>query len=298
MNLVTISTVLGLGVLAACGRAPDEALVSSYGDPAPAAASPSEARAGAPAPESAASKATDVSPPVAPVVAAAEPELEDEKPESGALAFSPTRPDADPAEKPNAQVASLPKQDEADVPEPGAEEAAVPPTQDEEPASEPGDEKIAALPKADEDPEPASESRTQVITAPPKQDEEPSSESGDGEIAALPKQDADPEAAVEPATEEVAALPKAETQDLEQAFGIQLAAYRQVSGAEGVWNELLRAHPDLLAGFSKTIRRADLGATRGVVHQLRIGPFDGEAEARALCETLKKRGSDCFIVAP
>ncbi len=54
----------------------------------------------------------------------------------------------------------------------------------------------------------------------------------------------------------------------------------------------------LAAELSNTIRRADLGATRGVVHQLRVGPFADQSEARALCETLKKRGTDCFVVAP
>ena len=146
---------------------------------------------------------------------------------------------------------------------------------------------------------PAPEAETAQVAALPKQAAEPASE----DVAALPKKDEEPasedaEAPAEPASEEVAALPKAEAQDPGRSYGVQLAAYRHASGAVAVWIGLLRAHPDLLAELSNTIRRADLGATRGVVHQLRVGPFAGEAEARTLCETLKKRGTDCFVVAP
>lgn len=144
----------------------------------------------------------------------------------------------------------------------------------------------------------APEAETAQVAALPKQ-AEPATE----DVAALPKQDEEPasedaEAPAEPASEDVAALPKAEAQDPARSYGVQLAAYRHASGAVAVWIGLLRAHPDLLAELSNTIRRADLGATRGVVHQLRVGPFADAAEARALCETLKKRGSDCFVVAP
>lgn len=145
------------------------------------------------------------------------------------------------------------------------------------PAPEAENAQVAALPKQ-------AAPATEDVAALSKQDEEPASE--------------DAGAPAEPASEEVAALPKAEAQDPGRSYGVQLAAYRHASGAVAVWIGLLRAHPDLLAELSNTIRRADLGATRGVVHQLRVGPFADEAEARALCETLKKRGSDCFVVAP
>lgn len=190
-------------------------------------------------------------------------ELEDEKPGPGALAFSPAQEGG----------------------EATPEDVSVPEDQDAQ---------VASLPKPDE--EPAAEETASL----PKQDAEPAAE----ETAALPQQDAEP-AAEDTGTpaESAARTPEQPVvQPAAQApgppYGVQLAAYRQASGAEAVWNGLLRAHPDLFAELSKTIRRADLGATRGVVHQLRVGPFAGEAEARAFCDTLKKRGTDCFIVAP
>ncbi|MCH8113179.1 MAG: SPOR domain-containing protein [Proteobacteria bacterium] len=255
MNLARLSAVIAFGALAACGRAPDEALVASYGDgvlppvsqPAPSTDEPAQESASAAIAEARAAAASAVT--------------DKEKPAPGALAFSPAQDGgeaaatdvADPKDQ-NSQVAALPKQ------------------------AEPDSKDIAAL---------------------PKQDAEPATE----DVAALPEQDAEP-APMEPASEDVAARtpeqpvapPAAQTPG--QSYGVQLAAYRQASGAETVWNGLLRAHPDLLAELSKTIRRADLGATRGVVHQLRVGPFADEAAARTLCETLKKRGTDCFVVAP
>lgn len=241
MNLARLSAVIAFGALAACGRAPDEALVASYGDevlppvsqPAPSTDEPAQESASAAIAEARAAAASAVT--------------DKEKPAPGALAFSPAQDGgeaaatdvADPKDQ-NTQVAALPKQ------------------------AEPDSKDIAALPKQD------AESATEDTEVPAES------------AARTPEQPVAPPAAQTPG----------------QSYGVQLAAYRQASGAETVWNGLLRAHPDLLAELSKTIRRADLGATRGVVHQLRVGPFADEAAARTLCETLKKRGTDCFVVAP
>ncbi len=122
------------------------------------------------------------------------------------------------------------------------------------------------------------------------------------QIAALPKQAAEPAVGGTEPPAEAALRPSVQppvqpsAQPRVQPYRVQLAAYREPSGAEAAWERLLRAYPDLLTGQSRTVRRADLGATRGVVHQLRVGPFSGEAKALAFCETLKKRGADCFVV--
>ena len=241
MNLARLSAIIAFGALAACGRAPDEALVASYGDgvlppvsqPAPSTDEPAQESASAAIAEARAAAASAVT--------------DKEKPAPGALAFSPAQDGgeaaatdvADPKDQ-NTQITALPKQ------------------------AEPDSKDIAALPKQD------AESATEDTEVPAES------------AARTPEQPVAPPAAQTPG----------------QSYGVQLAAYRQASGAETVWNGLLRAHPDLLAELSKTIRRADLGATRGVVHQLRVGPFADEAAARTLCETLKKRGTDCFVVAP
>lgn len=237
MKLATISAVIGLGVLAACGDPPVETQVASYGDTAAPAQSQPAARSEEPAQDSASAAIAEAR------AAAASAQAKEEKPGAGALAFSPaqesdeTATDTSRPEDQDAQVAALPKQ----VQEPATEESV---TLSEQPA------------------EPAAEETEAPV-----------------EIAARPPQ--------EPAA-----------QPLERPYGVQLAAYRQPSGAVAAWIRLLRVHPDLLEELSNTIRRADLGATRGVVHQLRVGPFVGEAQARALCETLKTRGADCFVVTP
>ncbi len=150
---------------------------------------------------------------------------------------------------------------------------------------------LAFSPAPDDDPNPpaqgpSADDENDQIAALPKQ------------AAALPKQAADPGVdGTKPAAEAALRPPvQPSGQPRVQPYRVQLAAYRQPSGAEAAWDRLLQAYPDLLTGQSRTVRRADLGATRGVVHQLRVGPFAGEAEARAFCETLKKRGADCFVV--
>ena len=173
-----------------------------------------------------------------------------------------------------ARAAAAAERAESEAPGPGAL-AFSPAPEDEEAADATAPEEenaqVAAVPREDA----AANEAPVVLTKPPS---EPAPE----DTAALPEQPAE-----QPATP-----PEA------QPYRVQLAAYRQPAGAEGAWDVLLRAYPDLLTGLTKTIRRADLGPTIGVLHQLRVGPFVGEAQARNLCQTLKFRGADCFIVTP
>ena len=303
MKFATISAVFALGAVAACAGVPAETRVTSYGDAVPSTASQPATSTDDPAQKSAA----DV---IAEAWAAAVRAETEEKPVPGDLAFSPT-PQVSAEDEPNTQVASLPRQD----PEPATEAPVNLLKQEPEPATE------APVTLLKQEPEPATEAPVNLLEQDPepeapvtllKQDPEPEAP------AATPRQDAEPDAEapvnflkpiVEPAAEVTGTptqsaartpeqtVPKPAARAAGRSYHVQLAAYRKPAGAEANWNVLSAAYPDLFADLSKTIRRADLGATRGIVHQLRVGPFAGEAEARALCETLKKRGADCFVVA-
>ncbi|MFQ5785749.1 MAG: SPOR domain-containing protein [Alphaproteobacteria bacterium] len=90
-------------------------------------------------------------------------------------------------------------------------------------------------------------------------------------------------------------LAQAETPGPTTIYQVQLAAYRSAAGARAAWRRLVRAHAGLLAGVEPSIRRADLGPEKGVVFQLRVGPFEDVVSARDLCRKLKARGADCFV---
>lgn len=79
---------------------------------------------------------------------------------------------------------------------------------------------------------------------------------------------------------------------------VQLAAFRESADADKAWRQLAKQHGDLLSDFTARVERADLGADLGVFYRLRVGPFGGEAAAKALCDALKSRNLDCLVVRP
>lgn len=272
MKFAMISAVFGLFALAACAGASEETLVASYGDGLAPVFSQPAASTDDPAQKTAAQI-------IAEARAAAGRAPAEEKPGPGDLAFSPA-PQAGGADESNTQVASLPRR----VSKP-ANEA---PLNLLKPDAEAATEAPLNLLKPDAEPP----------VATPGQDAEPAAEApmnflkpiveAAAEVTEKPRQSA--ALTLEPTA------PQPPVRAAEQSYQVQLAAYRKPAGAEAAWSVLSSAYPDLFAGLSKTVRRADLGATRGVVHQLRVGSFSDEAKARALCETLKERGADCFTV--
>jgi len=77
-------------------------------------------------------------------------------------------------------------------------------------------------------------------------------------------------------------------------FVIQIAAFRdQVQAAAG-FARLRTAYPDLVAGLTPDVERADLG-DRGIYFRLRLGAFQTRDAATALCTRLKGRGQDCIV---
>ncbi len=81
-------------------------------------------------------------------------------------------------------------------------------------------------------------------------------------------------------------------------YRVQLAAVRSPERAKQEWARLTKKHSDLLAGFSLTVVKADLGPKKGIFYRLRAGPVRSEEAARKLCGLLAKRKVGCLIVRP
>ena len=81
-------------------------------------------------------------------------------------------------------------------------------------------------------------------------------------------------------------------------YMVQLASFRSIDDADKAWRKAVKKNGDLLSAHSAQVVRADLGGDQGVYFRLRIGPFAGGGEAKLLCERLKARNVDCFVVRP
>jgi cell division protein FtsN len=81
----------------------------------------------------------------------------------------------------------------------------------------------------------------------------------------------------------------------EGAYLIQIASYRDRPSAEEAWKKLIAKHADLVSSFSPDYQSAQI-ADKGTYHRLRVGPFDSQEDARALCSALKARGQACLVV--
>jgi cell division protein FtsN len=79
------------------------------------------------------------------------------------------------------------------------------------------------------------------------------------------------------------------------AYLIQIASYRDRLSAEEAWTKLIAKHADLVSSLSPNYQSAEV-ANRGTYYRLRVGPFDSQEDARALCSALKARRQDCLVV--
>lgn len=79
-----------------------------------------------------------------------------------------------------------------------------------------------------------------------------------------------------------------------ETYMIQLASFKSKARAEAAWTALQRKQPDLLAGLSAHIQRADLGE-RGIFYRLRTGPFPNRATAQDMCWQLRPVHQDCLV---
>lgn len=77
-------------------------------------------------------------------------------------------------------------------------------------------------------------------------------------------------------------------------YVVQIAAFRDLRQAEGEFDKLLAAHPELMGGLVRDVQRADLGQ-QGIYYRLRVGWFETSGAAKSLCDRLKAKGQDCIV---
>jgi hypothetical protein len=74
---------------------------------------------------------------------------------------------------------------------------------------------------------------------------------------------------------------------------IQLAADPSEDTVRRMWQRISQANQDILHDRTLSVQTTTSGGTR--FYRLRVGPFEGVSEARALCQALKARGQDCIV---
>jgi cell division septation protein DedD len=83
------------------------------------------------------------------------------------------------------------------------------------------------------------------------------------------------------------------------AFAVQLASLASEAEASQIGDILKSKHPDLLGRFDLLVRRADLGAEKGVWYRVLAGPFAARDAATQLCSRLRAapNRADCLVVS-
>ena len=80
-------------------------------------------------------------------------------------------------------------------------------------------------------------------------------------------------------------------------YRVHLTSIRNPDGAAAEWMRLKGLYKDLLGGLELRLKRADLGAGRGVWYRVQGGPLSKRA-ARARCAQFKARNVWCRVVPP
>ncbi len=80
-------------------------------------------------------------------------------------------------------------------------------------------------------------------------------------------------------------------------YRVHLTSIRNPDDAEAEWARLQRLYKDLLGGLDLRLKRADLGAGRGIWYRVHGGPLSKRA-ARARCAQFKALNVWCRVVPP
>ena len=83
-----------------------------------------------------------------------------------------------------------------------------------------------------------------------------------------------------------------------RGYRVQLGAFRTAEDASRGWREAIATAGGLLDPFDHYVMRIDLGEGKGIFHRLLAGPLPSRASADSLCNQLKTKKVDCFIVSP
>lgn len=95
-----------------------------------------------------------------------------------------------------------------------------------------------------------------------------------------------------PAAKEPAAAPA--KKEPENAFSVQLVSTKTSEAAESEWKRLSSKHKELLAGLPHSVSAA--ASDKGGFFRLRAGSFKEKEQAKHLCENLKAKKQECFVV--
>ena len=135
-------------------------------------------------------------------------------------------------------------------------------------------------------------------SAVPGEAAQPPPAQGRGALTAQPGEAAQPAEAARPAEAIPAALPSpsfASAAVGPAGYGVQLGAFGSPAGADREWQRLQGRFGAQLGGMSPRIVAASTGS--GALYRLQVAAA-GEAQARALCDSLKEQSQSCVPVIP
>lgn len=108
----------------------------------------------------------------------------------------------------------------------------------------------------------------------------------------------EPTRPVKPPVEGATVPPLPVLADPKDGYRVQLGSFRDGAEATKGWQQAVSTAPKLLGPVSHFIFQADLGAGKGVFHRLQAGPFPSRESADSLCNQLKVKQVDCYVVSP
>lgn len=99
-----------------------------------------------------------------------------------------------------------------------------------------------------------------------------------------------------PAEKKAEKTPLPETKPVQSAvsYAVQLVSARTEQAAESEWKRLSKKHKEIIASMPHAISKTVV--TNGTFYRLRVGRFDKRDDAKALCDQLKKKKQECFVV--
>ncbi len=83
-----------------------------------------------------------------------------------------------------------------------------------------------------------------------------------------------------------------------EGYRVQLGSFRQANKASTAWQQAVATAPELLGPVNHIVFQADLGAGKGVFYRLQAGPLPSRDSADSLCNQLKAKKVDCYVVSP
>lgn len=82
--------------------------------------------------------------------------------------------------------------------------------------------------------------------------------------------------------------------DTADSFSVQLVSARTEAAAESEWKRLAKKHREIIADQPHVISKTVVA--NGTFYRLRVGKFKKREDAKALCERLKNKKQECFVV--